>query len=129
MVVVLLWFDTLADPFSPMSPLFFASTSGLQLGGMPKALAPWGRPKWTGAVGPCSGPPPGGGALGSGGAVGSCGWIPLGRGPWAPAGRLIQCLDSAPALWFDSLADYVCPLSPHTPRTLLCNCGLILWLS
>ena len=52
MVVVLLWFDTLADPFSPMSPLFFASTSGLRLDGMPKALAPWGRPKWTGAVCP-----------------------------------------------------------------------------
>ena len=55
----------------------------------------------------------GGGALGSGGAVGSCGWIPLGRGPWAPAGRLNQSLVSAPALWFDSLADCVSPMSPR----------------
>ena len=60
-----------------------------------------------------SGSPPGGGAQGSGGAVGSCGWIPLGGGPWVPAGRMIQSLDSAPALWFDSLADCVSPMSPR----------------
>ena len=70
-----------------------------------------------------------GGALGSGGAVGSCGWIPLGGGPWVPAGRMIQSLDSAPALWFDSLADCVSPLSPLSSARCSTAVVLILWLS
>ena len=89
-VFVLQWFDTLVDPFSPMS----------QLCSLLLRQAALMKYSGTGTLGGGrsgqelivldSGSPPEGGAQGSGGAVGSCGWIPLGRGPWAPAGAVLD---------------------------------------